>query len=99
MFTFISWLLFILFVQIIVAIKARGTVTRGTARKFYPPLKKIDKTQVFLYKISWMFPFSYSDIERSQMTKAQGQNRFSGHRQSVCQSLAFPIIRYVSLHF
>lgn len=41
-----------------------------------------------------MHHFSYSDLELAQMTKAQGQNIFSGHRQSLCQIFAsnhFPL--------
>lgn len=41
-----------------------------------------------------MHHFSYSDLELAQKTKAQGQNIFSGHRQSLCQIFAsnhFPL--------
>lgn len=34
-------------------------------------------------------PFSYSDLEFAQITKAQDQNTFIDHKQSLCQMFSF----------
>lgn len=40
--------------------------------------------------------FSYSDLEFAQITKAQDQNTFIDHKQSLCQMFSFEsFFRYI----